>query len=219
MRVAVLIPCYNEELTVGKTIDDFRKHLPDANIYVYDNNSTDKTYAVAVSHGAIVRNSPTQGKGAVVRHMFSEIDADVYVMTDGDCTYPASEVQNLIDGLQNCDMIIGDRISSSYSVCCNRKFHGIGNKLVRWLVNKLYHGDITDIMTGYRAFTREFVKSVSIKSNGFEVETEMSIWALKNGYKIGSVPIEYAKRPVGSVSKLRTFSDGMRVIKTIFSMR
>lgn len=219
MKVAVLIPCYNEELTVGDTVTAFRLALPDADIYVYDNNSTDNTASVASACGAIVRKAPKQGKGAVVRQMFQEIDADVYLMTDGDNTYPAEDAGKLIAELDHCDMSIGDRLSDSYSVCCDRAFHGAGNKLVRWLVNVLYHGDISDIMTGYRAFTRDFVKSIEIKSDGFEVETELSILALKQHRIIRSMPVRYRERPAGSVSKLHTVSDGIKVILTVFLMK
>lgn len=219
MTTAVLIPCYNEEFTVGVVIDDFRAELPDADIYVYDNNSTDGTAACAYRHGAIVRQAPIQGKGAVVQQMFREIDADNYIMVDGDCTYPAVYARQLLGKLHDYDMVIGDRLSGNYSESNTRLFHNFGNKLVRFLVNLLYNGDITDIMTGYRAFSRKFVKSVDLHSQGFEIETEMSIWALKHHMNVGAVPIEYKDRPEGSFSKLNTYSDGMKVIKTIIALK
>ena len=220
-NIAVLVPCYNEGLTIGKVIEDFKQHLPGSTIYVYDNNSTDNTYAVASNYeGVELRKAPIQGKGAVVRQMFDEVEADVYLMVDGDATYPAEFAKSLINGINDgYDMMLGDRLSSNYFEDNKRPFHGFGNWLVRFLVNKLYHGDIVDIMTGYRAFTRDFVKSINIVSNGFEIETEMSIFALKNNYKVGSIPIDYKDRPDGSVSKLSTFSDGRKVLKTIFKMR
>lgn len=220
-NVAVLIPCYNEGLTIGSVIEDFKECLPDSVIYVYDNNSTDDTYNIASSYdNVVVRKSPIQGKGAVVRQMFSEVDADVYLMVDGDATYPAKFAEILINGVdEGFDMMLGDRLSSNYFEDNKRPFHGFGNWLVRFLVNKLYDGDIVDIMTGYRAFNKDFVKSINVISDGFEIETEMSIFALKHKYKVGSVPIEYKDRPDGSVSKLSTYSDGMKVLKTIFKMR
>ncbi|MBO5435116.1 glycosyltransferase [bacterium] len=217
-NVAVLIPCYNEELTVGSVIDDFRDNLPGAVVYVYDNNSIDKTADIARLHGAIVVHAPIQGKGAVVKQMFKEIDADIYLMVDGDATYPAKFAFDLIEKLDSADMVLGDRLSSNYFESNKRCFHGFGNWLVRFLVNKLYKGNIPDIMTGYRAFSRRFVKSIQLKYDGFEVETEMSIFALKNGYSIESVSIEYKDRPDGSISKLNTFSDGFKVLKTIFKL-
>lgn len=219
-KVAVLVPCYNEALTVGQVIDDFKQHVPNADIYVYDNNSTDGTADIARQHGAIVVQAPKQGKGAVVRQMFKEIDADVYVMVDGDATYPAKYAPDLIEKVEHgCDMMLGDRLSSNYFDDNKRPFHGLGNWLVRFLVNKLYKGDITDIMTGYRAFSKKFVKDVVVLSDGFEVETEMSIFALKHGYAVDSIPIDYKDRPDGSKSKLKTFSDGRKVIHTIFKLK
>lgn len=220
-KIAVLVPCYNEALTVGQVVDDFRTHVPDADVYVYDNNSTDGTAEIAKEHGAIVVKASVQGKGAVVRQMFKDVDADIYLMVDGDATYPARYAPTLIKEVEEngCDMMLGDRLSSNYFDDNKRPFHGFGNWLVRFLVNKLYKGDITDIMTGYRAFSKQFVKNVVIKSNGFEVETEMSIWALKNKYTINSIPIDYQDRPDGSKSKLRTFSDGSKVIRTIFKLK
>lgn len=218
-KVAVLIPCYNEVRTVGKVVDDFRVELPDAEIYVFDNNSTDDTAFIAKRHGAIVRSAPIQGKGMVVQQMFREVDADKYIMVDGDSTYPAKYVHDLLRGLNKYDMMLGDRLSGNYYEDNKRPFHGFGNKLVKTCVNLMYNGDIPDIMTGYRAFTREFVKSANLKSPGFQIETEMSIFALKKHYKIGSVTIEYKDRPDGSVSKLNTFRDGIKVLWTIVKMR
>lgn len=218
-KIAVLIPCYNEEVTVGKVIDDFRAELPDADIYVYDNNSTDKTAAIAIAHKAIVVPSPIQGKGAVVRHMFKDIDADQYLMVDGDDTYPASYAKTLLAKLDSHDMVLGDRLSGNYYKDNKRPFHGVGNFMVKFLVNILYHGKISDIMTGYRAFRKDFVKNIDIVSDGFEIETEMSIYALQNKCSIGSIPIEYRDRPDGSESKLNTFSDGVKVLKAIFKLR
>lgn len=220
-KIAVLIPCYNEAITIGQVIEDFKKHLPDADIYVYDNNSTDDTSRVASGYeGVVVCKAPIQGKGAVVKQMFKEVNADVYLMVDGDATYPAEFASVLIKGIdEGYDMMLGDRLSSNYFNDNKRPFHGFGNWLVRFLVNKLYKGDIVDIMTGYRAFTKDFVKQVKLISDGFEVETEMSIYALRHNCKIGSVPIIYKDRPDGSESKLRTFSDGRKVIHTIFKMR
>ena len=216
-----MIPCYNEALTIGLVIEDFKKCLPNATIYVYDNNSTDETASIASGYDdVIVRKAPIQGKGAVVKQMFKEIDADIYLIVDGDATYPAKYASQLIAGVDNgCDMMLGDRLSSNYFEDNKRPFHGIGNWLVRYLVNKLYHGNIVDIMTGYRAFSKHFVKNVQLISDGFEVETEMSIYALKNKCKIDSISIDYKDRPDGSVSKLNTFSDGFKVIRTIFKLR
>lgn len=218
-KIAVLIPCYNEEKTICSVIRDFRKELPNADIYVYDNNSTDRTAKIARASGAIVRRAPIQGKGAVVKQMFNEIDADIYIMVDGDATYPAKYVHAMIARLKNNDMVLGDRLHGNYYADNKRPFHGIGNFVVRFLVNLLYHGDIADIMTGYRAFSRNFVKNVELKSNGFEIETEMSIWALKHKCRIGAVIITYLDRPDGSESKLNTFSDGLKVIRTIFKLK
>lgn len=218
-KIAVLIPCYNEEKTINAVIREFRKELPQADIYVYDNNSTDRTAKIAKASGAIVRKAPIQGKGAVVQQMFAEIDADAYVMVDGDMTYPAEYVHKMLDKLLVSDMVLGDRLSGNYSEDNQRLFHGVGNYMVRWLVNFLYHGHITDIMTGYRAFTRDFVKSVKLKSVGFEIETEMSIWALKHHSRIGSVTIMYRDRPDGSESKLNTIRDGIKVMFMIFKLK
>lgn len=217
-KVAILIPCYNEARTIGKVIDEFRQELPDAQIYVFNNNSTDDTAFIANRHGAIVRSVPLQGKGNVVRQMFFEVDAERYIMVDGDWTYPAKYVHDLLRGLDRYDMVLGDRLSGNYYEDNKRPFHGFGNKLVKFLVNTLYHGNITDIMTGYRAFSRNFVKNAKLKSEKFEIETEMSIFALRHHYKIGSIPIEYRDRPEGSVSKLNTFKDGIKVLFTIVKM-
>ena len=220
-EIAVLIPCYNEALTVGKVVDDFKKELPQAKIYVYDNNSKDDTYAIAKQHGAIVRYEPNQGKGNVVRSMFREIEADYYVLVDGDDTYPAGDVHAMLEEMvkYNADMIVGDRLSNgTYGSENKRNFHGFGNNLVRSLINRLFKGNVTDIMTGYRIFSKRFVKVFPLMSNGFEIETEMTIFALANKCKIRSVDITYRDRPEGSFSKLNTFSDGFKVLLTIFNL-
>lgn len=215
-KIAIMIPCYNEELTVSKVVNDFKKAVPTADIYVYDNNSTDKTAQLAKEAGAIVVPAPIQGKGAVVKQMFKEIDAEVYIMVDGDDTYPADEVQKLIDGvLKGYDMVNGDRLSSTYYTENKRPFHNFGNRLVKFLINLRYHTDVKDIMTGYRGFSKRFVKSIKLEKNGFEVETEMTMWALKNKMKILEKPITYKDRPEGSESKLNTYKDGFKVIMTI----
>ncbi|SIS65028.1 Glycosyltransferase involved in cell wall bisynthesis [Alicyclobacillus vulcanalis] len=219
MRIAVLIPCYNEELTIAKVVQDFKRELPDADIYVYDNNSRDNTAVVAKEAGAIVRRETRQGKGNVVRSMFRDIDADVYVMTDGDDTYPAEFVHELIRPILDgeADMCIGDRHSDgSYSKENKRPFHNFGNQLVRKLINTLFHADLRDIMTGYRAFSRRFAKTMPIQSEGFEIETEMTLHALDKRFRIIEIPIQYRDRPPGSHSKLNTLSDGLRVLKTVF---
>ena len=220
-KIAVLIPCYNEALTVEKVVKDFREALPQAQIYVYDNNSTDGTDELARKAGAVVCYERKQGKGNVVRSMFRDIDADCYVMTDGDDTYPAEcapEMTELILSGQ-ADMVIGDRLSSSYFTENKRALHGIGNKLVRRLVNSMYHGELTDIMSGMRAFSRSFVKSFPAISEGFQTETEMAIYSLKNGLKVKEVVIPYRDRPEGSVSKLSTVKDGIKVLKMIAKLR
>ena len=220
-EIAVLIPCYNEALTVGKVVDDFKKELPQAKIYVYDNNSKDDTYVIAKQHGAIVRYEPNQGKGYVVRSMFREIEADYYVLVDGDDTYPAEDVHAMLEEMvkYNADMIVGDRLSNgTYGSENKRNFHGFGNNLVRSLINRLFKGNVTDIMTGYRIFSKRFVKVFPLMSNGFEIETEMTIFALANKCKIRSVDITYRDRPEGSFSKLNTFSDGFKVLLTIFNL-
>lgn len=218
MKVAVLIPCYNEKLTIGKVVSDFMIALPEAEIYVYDNNSDDGSDVIAREAGAIVRYEYRQGKGNVIRTMFREIDADCYLMIDGDDTYPseyASEMVSLVLN-QKVDMVIGDRLILNYFTENKRKFHGIGNVLVRKIVNYLFKGNITDIMTGYRAFSRMFVKSFPVLSQGFEIETEMTIHALDKNLHIKSVAVKYRDRPTGSVSKLNTYTDGFKVLKTIF---
>ncbi|MFT8704640.1 glycosyltransferase family 2 protein [Bifidobacterium aquikefiricola] len=217
--VAVLIPCYNEEITIGKVIKDFKSSLPDAAIYVYDNNSTDDTADIAKRNGAIVRCEPRQGKGNVVRAMFNEIEADAYVMVDGDDTYPAEAAKSLIDKVvAGYDMVIGDRLSSTYFQENKRAFHGFGNKLVRSSINTLFGSHIQDIMTGYRAFSNRFVKTYPCLSKGFEIETEMTIHSLDKNVRICEVPIQYRDRPEGSESKLDTIGDGIRVLSTIFHM-
>ena len=220
MKVAVLIPCYNEALTIGKVVSDFRQALPEAEIFVYDNNSNDNTDAVAREAGATVRYEHRQGKGNVIRTMFREIDADCYLMVDGDDTYPSENAKEMVSLVleQNVDMVIGDRLSSTYFAENKRAFHGIGNVLVRKMVNVLFDGKVTDIMTGYRAFSRLFVKSFPILSEGFEIETEMTIHALDKNLHIKSIPVTYRDRPADSVSKLNTFSDGVRVLRTVFSL-
>lgn len=221
MEVAVLIPCYNEELTIKKVINDFRKELPEASIYVYDNNSSDKTSEIAKAEGAIVRKEPRQGKGNVVRSMFRDIDADVYIMVDGDDTYPADEVHKLMQPVidKEADLVIGDRLSNgTYGNENKRKFHGFGNTLVRVLVNSLYGSNIQDMMTGYRVFSKMFVKTMPVLSKKFEIETEMSLHSLDKNLKIKEIPITYRDRPEGSVSKLNTFKDGYRVLKMLFEI-
>lgn len=220
-KIAVLLPAYNEEVTIVKVIEDYRRVLPHADIYVYDNNSKDKTNQLAREAGAIVRFEPRQGKGNVVRSMFREIDADYYIMADADDTYPAAEVEALLQPLRDglADMTIGDRLSNgTYAEENKRGFHGFGNNLVRLLVNKLYKGNYNDIMTGYRGFNRLFVKNFPVLSPGFEIETELSIHALDKRFKLVEVPITYKDRPEGSESKLSTFSDGFKVLRMIFNL-
>lgn len=219
--VAVLIPCYNEAVTIGKVIDDFKRVLPDADIYVYDNNSKDDTAAIAEEHGAIVRTEPRQGKGNVVRQMFREIDADYYIMVDGDDTYPAEAAPRLLEPLMNdtADMTVGDRLSNgTYGEENDRAFHGFGNNLVRWLIKVIYGYAFDDVMTGYRAFNRIFVKTMPVLSEGFQIETELSIHAVDKRFRIADVPIEYRDRPEGSYSKLSTFGDGAKVLRAIASL-
>lgn len=221
MKVAVLIPCYNEELTIEKVIKDFRKELPEADIYVYDNNSKDKTAEIAKKNGAIVVHEYRQGKGNVVRSMFRDIEADVYVMADGDDTYPAEEVHKLIQPIINCeaDMVIGDRLTNgTYQKENKRHFHEFGNNLVKKAINVAFKTDLRDIMTGYRAFNKLFVKTMPVLSPKFEIETEMSLHALDKKFIIKEIPIVYRDRPEGSVSKLNTVSDGIKVLKTIVKM-
>lgn len=216
-KIAVLIPCYNESQTIEKVVDDYKAALPEVSIYVYDNNSTDGTAEIAERAGAIVRHEPRQGKGNVIRSMFRDIEANCYLMIDGDDTYPADNAKQLCDLVLNkgVDMVVGDRLSSTYFSENKRKFHGMGNRLVRFLINKLFKSDIHDIMSGQRAFSRDFVKGFPILSGGFEIETEMTIHALDKNFVIREVPVQYRDRPDGSESKLNTFSDGFRVLRTI----
>ena len=215
--IAVLIPCYNESQTIAKVVKDYREALPEAVIYVYDNNSTDHTDEAAREAGAIVRYEYRQGKGNVIRSMFRDIDAECYLMIDGDDTYPAENARSMVNHILSgrADMVIGDRLSSTYFTENKRPFHNTGNRLVRGLINTLFPSDIKDIMTAYRAFNYEFVKSFPILSKGFEIETEMSIHALDTNFKLLEVPVTYRDRPAGSVSKLNTYKDGFRVLKTI----
>ena len=220
-KVAVLIPCYNEAVTIGKVVDDFKRVLPDADIYVYDNNSKDGTADIAREHGAIVKFEGRQGKGNVVRSMFRDIDADYYIMVDGDDTYPAEAARELLAPLQagEADMTVGDRLSNgSYGEENDRAFHGFGNNLVRWLIKAIYGFAFDDVMTGYRAFNRVFVKTMPVLSEGFQIETELSIHAVDKRWRIVDVPIEYRDRPEGSESKLSTFGDGAKVLKAIASL-
>lgn len=221
MKVAVLIPCYNEELTIEKVIKDFKKELPEADIYVYNNNSKDKTKEIATNLGVIVKDEYRQGKGNVVRSMFYDIDADIYVMVDGDDTYPAEFVHELIKPVANgeADMCIGDRLSNgTYQKENKRPFHEFGNNIVKKSINILFKTELRDIMTGYRVFNKKFVKNMPVMSPKFEIETEMSLYALDKKYIIKEIPIVYRDRPEGSESKLNTVSDGMKVVKTIFKM-
>ena len=219
-KIAVLIPCYNESKTVEKVVSDWKKELPEATVYVYDNNSKDNTAELAKKAGAVVRHEYQQGKGNVIRRMFREIDAECYIMIDGDDTYPAEygrEMANLVLE-KNTDMVVGDRLSSTYFEENKRPFHNFGNSLVRGAINRLFKTNIRDIMTGYRAFSYLFVKSFPVLSKGFEIETEMSIHAVEKNMRIENVIIEYRDRPEGSESKLNTYSDGMKVLKTIFRL-
>ena len=219
-EIAVLIPCYNESKTIGKVVRDFKEALPKAVVYVYDNNSKDKTDQIARQAGAVVRYEYQQGKGNVIRRMFREIDAKCYIMVDGDDTYPANEALKLCDAVLNrgADMVVGDRLSSSYFEENKRPFHNIGNSLVRGVINRMFKSDIRDIMTGYRAFSYQFVKSFPVLSKGFEIETEMSIHPIDKNMRVENVIIQYRDRPEGSVSKLNTYSDGFRVIMTIIKL-
>ncbi len=221
MKTAVLIPCYNEELTIEKVIKDFKRELPDADIYVYDNNSKDKTAQIAKDSGAIVIHEYKQGKGNVIRSMFRDVDADIYIMVDGDDTYPAEEVHKLIEPIANgqADMAIGDRITNgTYKQENKRYFHEFGNNLVKKSINLAFKSDLKDIMTGYRVFNKLFVKTMPVLSPKFEIETEMSLHALDKRFIIKEIPIVYRDRPEGSISKLNTFSDGINVLKTIVKM-
>ena len=219
-KVAVLIPCYNESKTIEKVIKDFKAVLPDATIYVYDNNSTDGTDEIARQNGAVVRYEYQQGKGNVIRRMFRDIDAECYIMTDGDDTYPAVNAPEMVDKVlnRNVDMVVGDRLSSTYFQENKRPFHNFGNSLVRSSINHLFHTDIKDIMTGYRAFSYEFVKTFPVISRGFEIETEMSIHAADKNMFVENVVVDYKDRPEGSESKLNTYSDGAKVLKTIMGL-
>jgi len=216
-KIAVLIPCYNESKTIDKVVKDYKKVLPEADIYVYDNNSSDGTDKIAKKAGAIVRYEYKQGKGNVIRSMFKDIDADCYLMIDGDDTYPKENAREMCDLVLDgkADMVIGDRLSSTYFTENKRLFHNFGNKLVRWLINHLFKTKIRDIMTGYRAFSYDFVKTFPVLSKGFEIETEMTIHALDKNFLLKEIPVEYRDRPKGSVSKLNTYSDGFKVLKTI----
>ena len=219
-KIAVLIPCYNEEKTIEKVIKDAKAALPDAVIYVYDNNSTDRTAEIAMQAGAVVRREYMQGKGNVIRRMFREIEAECYVMVDGDDTYPMEFAPQMVDKVlsHNADMVVGDRLSSTYFTENKRPFHNFGNSLVRKSINQLFQCDIKDIMTGFRAFSYQFVKTFPVLSKGFEIETEMTIHAVNNNMQVENVIVEYRDRPEGSVSKLNTYSDGFRVISTIIRL-
>lgn len=219
-QIAVLIPCYNEEATIEKVITDFRHRLPGSQIYVYDNNSTDRTAFIAKEAGAIVRKERQQGKGNVIRRMFREIDAQVYLMVDGDDTYPAEYAPEMVRLVleEQADMVVGDRLSSTYFTENKRPFHNFGNLLVRKSINALFDCQIKDMMTGYRAFSYQFIKTFPVLSKGFEIETEMSIHAVRHHMQIGNVIVDYRDRPNGSVSKLNTCNDGFRVLLTIFNL-
>ena len=219
-KIAVLVPCYNEAQTIKKVVEDFKRVLPQAVIYVYNNNSTDDTAKIAAEAGAIVRNEYKQGKGNVIRRMFREIDAECYIMTDGDDTYPAEFAPQMADMVlnKNCDMVVGDRLSSTYFQENKRPFHNFGNDIVRKSINFLFKSKIKDIMTGFRAFSYQFVKTFPVLSTGFEIETEMTIHAVDKNMAVGNVVIDYRDRQVGSESKLNTFSDGFKVIKTIIRL-
>ena len=219
MRLAVLIPAYNEQVTIAKVIDDFRRELPGAQIYVYDNNSTDQTVAIAKSKGANIGRCRQQGKGWTVRKMFEEVDADIYIMTDADDTYPAKDVHKLISPVErgDADMVVGTRLDG-YTKENKKLMHKVGNGLIMSSLKFCFPADITDMLSGYRVFSRDFVKSCNLVSRGFEVETELTVKAFENGFRIKEVPITYGKRPKGSVSKLASFSDGMYILTTIMSL-
>ena len=216
-KIAVIIPCYNESKTIEKVVKDFKNVLPEATVYVYDNNSSDRTDEIARSAGAIVRYETKQGKGNVIRTMFRNIDAECYLMVDGDDTYPAERAREMCNYVlnNNVDMVIGDRLSSTYFKENKRPFHNFGNKIVRNLINRIFKNNIRDIMTGYRAFSYEFAKTFPILSKGFEIETEMSIHAVDKNFTLKEIPVQYRNRPAGSKSKLNTYKDGFRVLKTI----
>lgn len=219
-KIAVLIPCYNESKTIEKVVKDYKAALPEADIYVYDNNSKDGTDEIARNAGAIVRYETKQGKGNVIRTMFRDIDADCYLMLDGDDTYPAENAREMCEYVlkDNVDMVIGDRLSSTYFQENKRPFHNLGNKMVRGLINKIFKNNINDIMTGYRAFSYKFAKTFPVLSKGFEIETEMSIHAIDKNFTLKEIPVQYRDRPAGSVSKLNTYKDGARVLKTIATL-
>ncbi|MDY5441622.1 MAG: glycosyltransferase family 2 protein [Candidatus Enteromonas sp.] len=216
-KIAVLIPCYNEEITIAKVIADAKSVLPEATIYVYDNNSIDATAKIAEEAGAIVRKEPRQGKGNVIRTMFRDIDAEVYLMVDGDDTYGLETAPEMVRRVleDNVDMVIGDRLSGAYYSENKRPFHNFGNDLVRFQINHLFHANVKDVMTGYRAFSYRFVKTFAVRSKGFEIETEMTAHAADKNMLMSSLPITYRDRPEGSYSKLHTFRDGMKVLGTI----
>ena len=219
-KIAVLIPCYNEEKTIAKVVKDAREALPDAVVYVYDNNSTDHTVELARDAGAVIRYENMQGKGNVMRRMFREIEAECYIMVDGDDTYPMEYAGQMVDLVlsHNADMVVGDRLSSTYFTENKRPFHNLGNSVVRGSINRLFGCDIKDIMTGYRAFSYGFVKTFPVLSTGFEIETEMTIHAVYNNMQIENVVVDYRDRPEGSESKLNTFSDGFKVLRTILKL-
>jgi len=219
MKIAVLLPCFNEAKTIGKVVRDFKNELPDASVYVYDNNSTDSSAEIALGEGALVRKVSQQGKGFVVRRMFREVDADVYVMVDSDDTYPADEVHKLIQPILNgsADMVNGDRLSSTYMTENKRPGHNFGNLLVRFLIRILWSRQVNDVMTGYRAFSKFFVKSCPVLSNGFQIETEMTLHTIDKRLALVEIPIQYRDRPSDSPSKLNTISDGIKVLLTIFT--
>lgn len=219
-KIAVLIPCFNEAQTIEKVVRDTRANLPDATIYVYDNNSTDDTAKLAEAAGAVVRHEYMQGKGNVLRRMFRDIDAECYLMIDGDDTYPLEYAQKMCDLVlsRQTDMVVGDRLSSTYFTENKRPFHNAGNSFVRWAINHLFNTEIKDVMTGYRALSFDFVKTFPILSKGFEIETEMTIHAVYNNMHVENVVVDYRDRPEGSVSKLSTYSDGFKVIGTIFRL-
>ena len=216
-EIVVLIPCYNEAATIEKVVKDYKKVLPEATIYVYDNNSSDGTDEIAKKAGAVVKYEYKQGKGNVIRSMFKDIDADCYLMIDGDDTYPAEHAREMCDLVLEgrADMVIGDRLSSTYFEENKRLFHNFGNVLVRRLINTLFHSKVRDIMTGYRAFSYDFVKTFPVLSKGFEIETEMTIHALDKNFLLKEIAVDYRDRPSGSVSKLNTYSDGIKVLTTI----
>ena len=219
-KIAILIPCYNEEKTITKVINNFKKELPSATIYVYDNNSTDNSYKLASNENCILKKVTKQGKGNVVRCMFHEIEADCYILVDADNTYSPKKVKSMCKYIlkRDADMVIGDRLSSTYYQENKKILHSFGNKLVCFLIHRLFSNKINDVMSGYRAFSREFVKNVPILSNNFEVETEMTIFAITNNYKVISIPVLYKDREKGSISKIKTIKDGLAIIKAIISL-